>query len=289
VLTRQEAVKIGLELAVSNRTHHDTMVSGSSPVGSATEGPFSDATLSFEKEDKKRLSVLPTLIVSFFILLLGSGAFAFMGLQPLPKEYKSFPILASVNISAIPEISTEKITISISTEPAAVDVLVGGKGLQKTPLFLVRPKGSAPLELTFRKAGFHDYMKTYEFDRQPDAPDVVKLVVDRPDIPIPRKTKTYRPKRAAKKAPAAQQKNEAAVAPSKGTDPVAISIPVPVPAAVPTPAPVPVATAEPGPAPAPAAATPVPSPAPQATRPIRRRLGKVKKLKGKTGGGLNSG
>ncbi len=179
VLTRGEAVKIGLELALSPRTRHDTRLNTAAQAGLQTVGPFSDRTLDgveVTREPPRRWPIVGALVV---VLLLGGVAAAagtYASLERLPAALTGFDGLTEVTVLPIPEATVENISIGVFTEPAGVVVSGLVEGVDDPSAFnIVRPKGAKPVELTFSKEGYKDYRRTFEFS-QPSPPVKVTLV-----------------------------------------------------------------------------------------------------------------
>ena len=202
VLTRGEAVKIGLELALSPRTRHDTRLNAGAQAGLETVGPFSDDTMGLQRTSQAPPSRWPMIGAAIAVLLFGGAAAAagtFASLEPLPEGYVGFEALAGVGVMSIPEASVENVSIGVFTEPAGVSVAGLAEGVDDASAFnIVRPKGAAPVTLTFSKDGFKDYTRTFEFG-QASPPVMVTLVpveavgeavVINTDAPPPAKKKT---------------------------------------------------------------------------------------------------
>jgi len=194
VLTRAEAVEIGLEMALTPRTRHDTIISTGESQGAPTEGPFQEPTLAISDEIKPRKSMTMMAAFSTSVVLAASAAIVYASVPPLPDTFFNFQDLTSPRIGTLPEVPIEISKLWIYLEPSGATVEGLDEVIPNTSKFhLTRPKGSEPLALTFKKPGYKSYTRTFSFESA--APDPVEIELTRIEDPRPPVVKIARPKR----------------------------------------------------------------------------------------------
>lgn len=212
VVTREDAMKIGLEMAISARTRHDTRPGSAAEDGHVTVGPFQDATVAPPGEDGAR----PRRAAGWGRLAaaaLGIGVVGalFLAPRPLPEGYRSLHELADIHVAAVPEMAAPMVLLTVASDPAEAEILAGTEPVGKTPLTLRRRRGSSPVTYTFRKEGYRDYTRTFEFDQ--DVTVTVPLGRILPPEPPPTRSTPRTGKTGAAKATPQADKVPAAKSP----------------------------------------------------------------------------
>ncbi|MEC9071706.1 MAG: PEGA domain-containing protein, partial [Myxococcota bacterium] len=185
VVTREDAIKVGLEIALSPATRHDTRVSVSGVAGQATMGPHFDETLGGApalQEVRPRTGRCISLAVVGLLGLLGGLVWA---VEPLPTRYTQFGSMDSVadQVTSLKEVAAKEVVLTVASDPAGAAVLQGGQEVGKTPFVKRSPRGAPSLELTFRHKGYEDVTRSYDFDK--DGTFTVKLPRILPPTPPP--------------------------------------------------------------------------------------------------------
>jgi len=227
VLTRAEAVEIGLEMSTTPRTRHDTIISTGAAAGAPTEGPFQEPTLAIAPEQVGSRKVVAMAVVAAVALVAAASAAVYASIPPLPAGFLELETFTAVRLGTLPEIDLEMSTVGVTTQPTGIAVDGLDTAVTDPSAFnITRPLGSEPLKLTFSKKGFKSYSYTFHFDEA--APPPVGILLTRTADPRPPVVKVSRPKKPRQPAAAAP----------KATQPVATRPPAPAPppAAKPTPA-----------------------------------------------------
>ncbi|MGB0588832.1 MAG: serine/threonine-protein kinase [Myxococcota bacterium] len=194
VLTRAEAVEIGLEMALTPRTRHDTIISTGESQGAPTEGPFQEPTLAISEEVKPRKSIAMMAGFSALVMIGASAAIVYASIPPLPETFANFEGFTSTRIGTLPEIALEMSTVGITTQPTGVVIEGLDTPVKDSSAFNVtRPRGSEPVVLTFKKEGYKSYTYTFRFDEA--VPPPVGITLTRAEDPRPPVVKVARPKR----------------------------------------------------------------------------------------------
>ena len=121
VLTRKEAVDIGLDLAMSPRTRADTEFDAESARGAVTEGPFRDETI-IVSPDSACPGPGPQVAVAALWLPRERLWCTWMNVATLLTEVIGFERIAEMERQAIPDLRIQQVSIGITTQPAGVVV-----------------------------------------------------------------------------------------------------------------------------------------------------------------------
>ncbi|MDP6943742.1 MAG: serine/threonine-protein kinase, partial [Myxococcota bacterium] len=267
VLTRAEAVEIGLDMALTPRTRHDTVLNNESTQGAPTEGPFQEPTVAIDAKPapKRRLGGLA--LVAALGLVSAAAAGVYASLPPLPSGFLELENLSEARVGVLPQLALPMSTVGVTTQPVGVEIEGLDQPVRDTSGFnITRPVGAEPLELTFKKEGFTSRTYTFNFDEAAPPPVLITLEVA-PKTLAPA-VKTSRPRQRPRKPT-----TNPSTAPAK---PVTASEPVAKPAVVAPPVAKPVVVAPPPVAKPVVAAPPVAKPV-VVTKPVAKTPA-VKKL-----------
>ena len=195
VLTRAEAVEIGLEMALTPRTRHDTIISTGESQGAPTEGPFQEPTVAISEEVKPRKGMGLMAAFSALVLVGAGAAVVYASIPPLPKTFTNLEGLTSPRIGTLPEIALAMSTVGITTQPIGVVIEGLDTPVTDSSAFnITRPRGSEPVELTFKMEGYKTYSYTFRFDEA--VPPPVGITLTRAEDPRPTVVKIARPRRS---------------------------------------------------------------------------------------------
>ena len=202
VLTRAEAVEIGLEMALTPRTRHDTVIGSSATQGAPTEGPFQEPTISIseEVEEPKKRSLTTLAAFASLVIIASAGTVSMaVDVPPLPPRFMDLDSFTDQRVGTLPEIPVEISKVWVYLKPAGVNVEGVDEPIKDSSKFhLTRPRGSEPITLTFTKEGYKSYRRSFSFEDASPAPIDIELT--RVEDPRPAVVKVSRPKRS--KAPA---------------------------------------------------------------------------------------
>ena len=168
VVTREDAIRVGLELATSPRTRHDTRLTGSATGLAPTLGPLSDATAVPTPQGSRWPVFVALADAGLLVLGVGAGAFAYGSLERLPQGFVGYPGLAAVDatVGEVPPVSQEIVSVILAAVPADVEIYLDGEKVDTTaPLLLERPLGSRPQRVTFEREGYQPRSTTVEFHK----------------------------------------------------------------------------------------------------------------------------
>ncbi len=156
VVTRQAAEAAGIEVATLSVTAHDTAVLGGDP-------QLLQTTLAIPQPAVRGRGWLTVGLIATAILAAGGGGL-YAALPRLPAAYLEVTRLDGLVTAEVPEFDVQSVYVNIVSEPLGAEIVNdGGVVVGQTPHVLKRSK-NAPLErYTFRKAGFLDYARSFEF------------------------------------------------------------------------------------------------------------------------------
>ena len=193
VVTREDAIKVGLEIALAPATRHDTRVSVSGVAGGPTMGPHFDETLGTASAvpEPRRPGVGRWVFLALTVFVVASAGLVW-AVEPLPARFIQFGSMESVDqqVSPLKEIAAKEVVLTVASDPAGAQVFEESRLVGKTPFVRRSPRGAPSVELTFRHQGYEEVIRSYDFDG--DGTFTVKLpriVVPLP-APTPRKPST---------------------------------------------------------------------------------------------------
>jgi len=114
--------------------------------------------------------------------------------QPLPARHAGFQALASASslVEPVTALEVHEVVLTVSSDPPGAEVFEGSEKLGITPFVKRSTKGAPSIELTFRKEGRKDVLRSFDFDR--DSAFVVKL----PPLHVPKPPPLSRPGKPTK-------------------------------------------------------------------------------------------
>ncbi len=192
VVTTEEAVAIGLEMATSSKTRADTSLDADNEQLLPTLGPFRDGTLSLEDAERelagepRRHRAPLSLVLAGALLLLTMGSLGALAasLEPLPEAWRGLPGLveATSTVGTVPAFAADDVYVTIAVDPPDAEIWHRGKELEdSSPLTLKRRKGSDSETYTFKKEGFAPLTRTVAFvQTQKETVSLTKLKPDPP-------------------------------------------------------------------------------------------------------------
>ncbi|MGM0577843.1 MAG: serine/threonine-protein kinase [Myxococcota bacterium] len=212
VVTREDAVRIGLELATSPRTRHDTRLESGAAQAVPTEGPFAEETVSSAARARRRRRTMLLAVAGLLVVLLGGGGvWTYANLQPLPTPYRGYaPVTAAASdVSAVPLVEKKEVVVTVMVTPPDAEIWRGDEPVDEEPPLVLRRPHRAPAEsYTFKKEGFEPADRTFEFGKS--AKHSVELASVEPDEPEPKaeptRPKPTRPKPKPEPEPKAEKK-----------------------------------------------------------------------------------
>ena len=233
-VTAEDAVRAGIDIALSPRTRHDTRMDELPP--DATMPGTTGETLVGETLDGGRRRGRAALVVAgvaALVVLGGLGA-VWASLRALPPEVRAWSQLEAARVDEVPVVEPERVRIAIGSEPSEAEVWRGGQLLGETPYVVEARKGQQPISYTLKKDGRQEQSRTLEFDRdqsvtvqlpaiEPPKPLVVEVAAE----PAPETSrrpppgKARRPERpaAATPAPTTPRAVDGVKRPPPGADP----------------------------------------------------------------------
>ena len=222
VVTQEDAIRVGLEMATSPKTRHDTRLTGTAAEALVTQGPFRDPTLQKrEQHGLERRWPMVLLLAAAAVLVLATGAVAaaYSSLEPLPRHFIGLPPLVGVDdtVGTVPPIQQEVVHVVLACDPADAEIYVDGeKTGGSPPLVLRHRKGSAPKRVTFKREGYKPASTTVEFHKdRSETISLTALVTPRAPRPPPSEpTAAPRPRPTSAAKPAVTSKPTATAQPT---------------------------------------------------------------------------
>ena len=161
VVTRADAEAAGIEIQTLSVTALDT------DLGVGSQTIHRADTMYGEKLVKRRR--WPFVVLLALLLVVGSAGVIYASLQPLTKDYYEFTTLGAIDVPLLEEFDVEGVLVLALSEPSGADVLnEGGAIVGQTPFKMFRNKNAPSERYTFRKDGFRDYIRGFDFDQASD-------------------------------------------------------------------------------------------------------------------------
>jgi len=219
VVTREDAEAAGIEISTLSLTALDTSLTMAGAGGNRTQTMHVDGVGAAPRRRWLTITLAATTLV------VGTAGALYAALPKLDPGYFAFTDLTGVEIGDVPEFDVKSVFVNVVSEPLAADVInEAGAIVGQTPLLLRRTTGSPGERYTFRKEGYFEYKRNFEFDK--DATVTFSLEAKIPEVaPV---VKVDRP--VGSSDPSTRP---AGVKPS--TDPAAVTKPVKVPDTRPNP------------------------------------------------------
>ena len=165
VLTRDDAVRAGLEMEKGGETLVDTVMGLSAPEANTTMG-----NVGMEEEAEDPVPTSPRRRwVSFAIgsLLVGGVGLglALFNLERLPDAYQGLnpDVREIIEVGAIASPPVPSVAVSLTSEPEGAEVYFQGTLLLQTPSSIDKPMGHEAMSVEFRHPGYQSRTLTVEF------------------------------------------------------------------------------------------------------------------------------
>ncbi len=181
VVTREDAEAAGIEISTLSVTALDTSLTMS-----GQDGINRTQTMHVEGGGAARRR-WPTVVLGAVVLLAGSAGALYAALPRLDPAFVKFTALESATVQTIPEFDVQSVFVTIASDPLGADVInEAGSIVGQTPLTLRRLKNAPGERYTFRKEGYHEYKRSFDFDKDSTATFTLeaKVVTPPPSTPV---------------------------------------------------------------------------------------------------------
>lgn len=179
VVTREDAEAAGIEISTLSLTALDTSLT------MGGEGSGRTQTVHVEPHIQRRRRWI-TVGLGTVVVLVASAGGLYAALPRLAPAYMSFTDLKAAESQLVPEFDVQSVYVNVVSEPLGADVVnEAGAIVGQTPYILRRLKGAPGERYAFRKEGYHEYKRSFDFDRDSSATFSLEKLRVEPEIIVP--------------------------------------------------------------------------------------------------------
>ncbi len=179
VVTREDAEAAGIEISTLSVTALDTSLT------MGGEGSGRTQTVHVEHPVSRRRRWI-TVVLGATVVVAGTAGGLYAALPRLDQGFLAFTDMKTAEMELVPEFDVQSVYVNIVSEPLGADVInEAGSIVGQTPLVVRRLKGAPAERYAFRKEGYHEYKRSFDFDRDSTATFSLEKVKVEPDPVIP--------------------------------------------------------------------------------------------------------